>query len=152
MRTSTNPSCSPAERREAETVRVVARRREGFAHDVEIEGGHSLISDEPESAGGTDTGPSPTRLLAASLAACTAITVEMYADRKGWEVGALEVDVETTYEGPVPTRFDVTLRPAEELDSDQLSKLLAIAAKCPVHKALAGETTVTVTDSVRPGA
>ena len=68
-------------------MRVVARRREGYAHDVEIEGGHSLISDEPESVGGTDTGPSPTRLLAASLAACTAITVEMYADRKGWDVG-----------------------------------------------------------------
>ena len=90
-------------------MRVVARRREGYAHDVEIEGGHSLVTDEPESVGGTDTGPSPTRLLATSLAACTAITVEMYANRKGWNVGELEVDVETSYEGPVPTTFDVTV-------------------------------------------
>lgn len=128
-------------------MRVVARRREGFAHEVEIEGGHSLVSDEPESAGGTDTGPSPTRLLAASLAACTAITVEMYADRKGWDVGALVVDVETSYEGPAPTRFDVTLDFPSELESEQIEKLLVIAGKCPVHKALAAETTINISES-----
>jgi putative redox protein len=131
-------------------MRVVARRREGFAHDVEIEGGHSLVSDEPESAGGTDTGPSPTRLLAASLAACTAITVEMYADRKGWEVGELEVDVETTYDGPVPARFDVTVGLPSDLEPDQVEKLLVIAGKCPVHKALAGETTINISQSDEP--
>ena len=131
-------------------MRVVARRREGFSHDVEIEGGHSLVSDEPESAGGTDTGPSPTRLLAASLAACTAITVEMYADRKGWDVGALEVDVETTYDGPVPARFDLRLRMAGDLDAGQIEKLLVIAGKCPVHKALAGGATIDISDSVEP--
>ncbi len=69
-------------------MKVVARRREGFAHDVEIEGGHTLRVDEPTAAGGTDTGPSPTRLVAAGLAGCTAITMEMYAERKGWDVGA----------------------------------------------------------------
>jgi putative redox protein len=131
-------------------MRVVARRREGFAHDVEIEGSHSLISDEPESAGGADTGPSPTRLLAASLASCTAITIEMYAERKGWEVGELEVDVETTYDGPVPTRFDVTVRLPGELEPDQIEKLLVIAGKCPVHKALAGETTINISQSDEP--
>jgi putative redox protein len=131
-------------------MRVVARRRENFAHDVEIEGGHSLVVDEPEGAGGTDTGPSPTRLLAASLASCTAITVEMYADRKGWDVGDLEVEVETSYEGPVPTRFDVTLKLGGDLDSGQTEKLRIIAGKCPVHKALAGETTVNISDSAEP--
>lgn len=131
-------------------MRVTARRREGFAHDVEIEGGHTIVSDEPESAGGTDAGPSPTRLLAASLAACTAITVEMYADRKGWDVGALEVDVDTTYEGPVPTQFDLTLRIAGGLDAEQIEKLLVIAGKCPVHKAIAGDTTVNISDTVEP--
>jgi putative redox protein len=132
-------------------VRVVAKRRDGgFAHDVEIEGDHSLVADEPEAAGGTDIGPSPTRLLAASLASCTAITVEMYADRKGWEVGELEVEVETSYEGPVPKRFDVTLKLGGDLDSGQIEKLLVIAGKCPVHKALAGETTVNISDSAEP--
>ena len=125
-------------------MRVVARRSEGFAHDLEIEGGHSLVSDEPESAGGTDAGPSPVRLLAASLAACTAITVEMYAERKGWDVGRLEVDVDTTYDGPVPTHFEVTLNFPSDLDAEQIEKLLVIAGKCPVHKALATQTTVDV--------
>jgi putative redox protein len=132
-------------------MRVVARRREGFAHDIEIEGGHSLVSDEPESVGGTDEGPSPTRLLTASLAACTAITVEMYADRKGWDVGELEVDVETSYEGPVPTRFDVTVRFPDALEPDQIEKLLVIAGKCPVHKALAGDTTINIQGLDEPG-
>ncbi|MDQ3759090.1 MAG: OsmC family protein [Actinomycetota bacterium] len=132
-------------------MRVVARRREGFVHDVEIEGGHSVVSDEPESAGGTDAGPSPTRLLAASLAACTAITVEMYADRKGWDLGAMEVDVETTYDGYAPVRFDVALRPTGELDAEQMARLRVIAGKCPVHKALTGDVVVTVVDdSTRP--
>jgi len=132
-------------------VRVVARRREGYTHDVEIEGGHTITVDEPESAGGADEGPSPTRLLAASLAACTAITVEMYADRKGWDVGALEVDVDATYDGHVPTSFDVTLRPTGELSGEQMAKLRVIAGKCPVHKALTGSTTVNVLeDPVRP--
>jgi putative redox protein len=132
-------------------MRVVARRREGYAHDVEIEGGHSLVTDEPESVGGTDTGPSPTRLLAASLAACTAITIEMYADRKGWNVGELEVDVETSYQGPVPTTFDVTVRLPDDLDEDQIEKLLVIASKCPVHKALAGATTVNISEAAESG-
>lgn len=132
-------------------MRVIARRREGFTHDVEIEGGHSIVVDEPTDAGGADAGASPTRLLAASLAACTAITVEMYADRKGWELGALEVEVETSYEGPVPTSFEVTLRPTSELSAEQMERLRVIAGKCPVHKALSGGTTVTVLeDTIRP--
>ena len=130
---------------------VVARRREGFTHDIEIEGGHSIVADEPAGAGGADEGVSPTRLLAASLAACTAITVEMYADRKGWDLGALEVEVETTYDGHVPTHFEVVLRPTSELSEKQMEKLRVIAGKCPVHKALTGDTTVTVLeDSIRP--
>ena len=84
-------------------MRVVARRIEGYAHEVEIEGGHTLVVDEPADRGGTDTGPRPTRLLAASLAGCIAITIEMYAERKGWEIGAVEVDVDVDYEGHVPT-------------------------------------------------
>ena len=137
-------------------MRVVARRREGFTHDIEVEGAdgeaaHSIVADEPEDAGGADAGPSPTRLLAASLAACTAITVEMYADRKGWDVGALEVEVETSYEGPVPTRFEVTLQTTGHLSGEQLAKLRVIAGKCPVHKALSGGAEVVILeDPVRP--
>lgn len=127
-------------------MRIVARRIEGYAHEVDLEGGHELIVDEPPDRGGTDTGPRPTQLLGASLASCIAITVEMYADRKEWDVGRLEVSVEVSYEGPVPNSYDVILALPPELDDEQRRRLLTIATKCPVHKVLAGEATVTVTE------
>jgi putative redox protein len=126
-------------------VRIVARRREGYAHDVQLEG-HELRVDEPTEAGGTDTGPRPTQLLGASLAACIAITVEMYAERKGWDVGPIEVDVEVSYEGHVPTGFDVGLKLPGHLAEEQRRRLLVIATRCPVHKVLAGETHVHVAE------
>jgi len=127
-------------------VRVLARRLEGLAHEVDFEGGHTLVVDEPAEAGGTDTGPRPTQLLAASLASCTAITVEMYADRKGWDVGPLAVDVDVAYDGPVPSTFAVTLGLPRELSEEQRRRLLVIAAKCPVHKVLVGAASVTVSE------
>jgi len=126
-------------------LRIVARRHEGYAHDVELEG-HSVRVDEPPDAGGTDTGPRPTQLLGASLAGCIAITVEMYADRKGWDLGPVEVDVEMSYEGPVPTAFEVGLKLPGHLDEEQKRRLLVIATKCPVHKVLAGEAHVNVVE------
>jgi putative redox protein len=126
-------------------LRIVARRREGFAHEVEVDG-HELRVDEPPEAGGTDTGPRPTQLLGASLAGCIAITVEIYAQRKGWDVGSIEVEVEMSYEGPVPTEFEVGLKLPSHLDEEQRRRLLVIAAKCPVHKVLAGEAHVKVVE------
>jgi putative redox protein len=127
-------------------VRIVARRVEGYAHGVELDGRHDLRVDEPPDAGGTDSGPRPTELLGASLAGCIAITVEMYANRKGWDVGELEVDVEMGYEGPVPTSFEVGVKLPGELDDEQRRRLLVIATRCPVHKVLAGEAHVSVVE------
>jgi len=127
-------------------VRIVARRVEGYAHEVELDGRHDLRVDEPPEAGGTDSGPRPTELLGASLAGCIAITVEMYANRKGWDVGELEVDVEMSYEGPVPTSFEVGVKLPGDLDDEQRRRLLVIATKCPVHKVLAGEAHVSVVE------
>lgn len=124
-------------------MKVTARRIDGLAHRVELEG-HELVADEPHDRGGTDTGPRPTQLLAASLATCTAITMEMYADVKGWELGPVEVDVEVEYDGLVPSAFEVTVDLADHLDAEQRRRLLVIAAKCPVHKLLAGCAKVTV--------
>jgi putative redox protein len=136
-------------------VKVVARRKVtegnrsgGFAHEVDIEGGHTIVVDEPHVSGGTDTGPSPGRLLAASLASCTAVTMEIYAERKGWDVGAVEVDVDATYEGHVPTAFDVTVRLPAGLGEERRERLLAVASKCPVHRALSGEVKVSISDRV----
>lgn len=130
-------------------MRIVARRTEGLAHEVELGGGHVLVVDEPSERGGTDTGPRPTQLLAASLAGCTAITVEMYADRKGWDLGKVEVEV--TYDHHVPDEFRVSLWLPAELDEEQRRRLLLIAEKCPVHKVLAGEAKVTVCERVEAG-
>jgi len=126
-------------------LRIVARRRQGYAHEVELEG-HDLRVDEPADHGGTDTGLRPTQLLGASLAGCIAITVEMYADRKGWDLGPVEVDVEMSYEGPVPTSFEVGLKLPSDLDAEQRRRLLVIATKCPVHKVLAGEAHVNLVE------
>ena len=132
------------------SARAVARRISGYKHEVEIDGRHRLTIDEPESDGGTDAGPSPTRVLAASLAACTATTLEMYADRKELDLGELVVDVDVEYDGPVPTQFTVTLHLPGGLSEEQLERLRVIAGKCPVHRALASETKVTITDRVAP--
>ncbi|HEV2858453.1 MAG TPA: OsmC family protein [Solirubrobacterales bacterium] len=132
-------------------MRIVARRREGYAHDVEVDG-HAVRVDEPSEQSGTDTGPRPTQLLGASLAGCIAITVEMYAERKGWDVGAVEVDVEMSYEGPVPASFEVGLKLPGHLDEEQKRRLLVIATKCPVHKVLAGEAHVNVVERLEEAA
>ncbi len=133
-------------------MRVTARRRgtDGFAHDVDLGGNHTLVVDEPVELGGADLGPKPTQLLAASLAGCTAITLELYAERKGWDLGDVEVAVEVEIEKALPLAFDVAVRVSAELDEEQRARLLAIAARCPVHKVLAAETEVTVSDRIEP--
>jgi putative redox protein len=133
-------------------MRVVARRRHGYTHDVEIEGGHKLTVDEPLASGGGDEGPSPTRVAAGSLAACTAITCEMYANRKGWELGKVEVEVHIELAANASfERVTVTLRVPEPLDDDQRARLLVIAGKCPVHRALSGATPVVISDRIEAG-
>ena len=124
--------------------RAIARRREGYTHDVEVDG-HTVVSDEPEAAGGADLGPSPTRLLAASLASCTAITMEMYANRKGWDLGPLEVVVDMeSGEASLPKSFLVTLKLPEMLSEEQRQRLQVIAGKCPVHRTLGGNPEVAI--------
>ncbi len=135
-------------------MRVVARRREasGFTHDVEIDSGHTIVIDEPVESGGADLGPSPTRAAAAGLAACTAITCEMYAARKGWDLGAVECEVEVEQgRGSVFEVITLTLRIPAALDDAQRDRLLVIAGKCPVHRALSGESEVVINDRIESG-
>jgi putative redox protein len=124
-------------------MKATARRAgaDAYVHRVAIRG-HELTVDEPPEDGGTDTGPSPQELLAASLAACTAITIEMYASRKGWALGPVEVEVE--YEVPErgePTNFKLGLRLPGALTDEQVERIGAIAARCPVHRTLEGGVT-----------
>ena len=122
------------------------RRSDRYRHDIRIRD-HVVSADEPRDTGGDDTAPSPQELLAASLAACTAITMEMYAARKGWDVGEVEVSAEyTPAERGCPTSFRTILRFPSHLSDDQVERLRQIAAKCPVHRTLDGE--VMFTESV----
>jgi putative redox protein len=116
--------------------RAVVRRRKGYEHEIEMRE-HRLIVDEPEEKGGTDRGPMPAELLAASLGSCTAITMEMYAARKEWGLGTVEVAVDFT-EATVddPHSFDVRITLGAQLSDENRDRLLVIASKCPVHKAL----------------
>jgi putative redox protein len=116
-------------------------RRSGttFKHTVQVRD-HQISVDESLESGGEDAGPDPQELLAVSLASCTAITMEMYAGRKGWDIGHVEVDVEyTPAERGCPTKFDLVLRLPADLPEEQVERLKVIAAKCPVHRALDGE-------------
>ena len=133
-------------------MRVVARRKvsganrvSGYAHEIDIEGGdHRLLTDEPVEAGGEDAGPSPTRLVAAGLAGCVAITIEMYAKRKGWELGQVEVSVDVEYERHTPRSFSTTIHLPAQLGEEQGEALMRIARRCPVHRVLAHETDVDI--------
>ena len=122
--------------------RAVVRRRKDYEHEIEMRE-HRLIVDEPVEKGGTDLGPMPAELLAASLGSCTAITMEMYAARKEWGLGTVEVVVEFT-EATVddPPTFDVRIILGGHLSDENRDRLLTIAGKCPVHKALKDQDVV----------
>jgi putative redox protein len=114
------------------------RRRKGFETEIAIRE-HRLTADEPADSGGGDTGPTPTELMAAALASCTAITLEMYAERKGWELGAVEVDVDWPDAVKGGKKLQVDIRIPAELTDEQRERLVVIAGKCPVHKALVAD-------------
>jgi putative redox protein len=120
-------------------MKAVARQREGYTHDIKV-GVHRITADEPKEQGGADMGPSPQELLSAALASCTAVTMEMYAQRKGWNIEGLEVEARySPAERGCPTRFELVMRMPSQLTEEQVERLQVIAAKCPVHRTLEGE-------------
>jgi putative redox protein len=120
-------------------MKATARRTGTYKHRLAIRD-HQFTVDEPREAGGDDSAPNPQELLAASLASCTAITMEMYAARKGWDIGDVEVEVQySPAERGCPTKFELILRFPADLPEEQVERLRVIAAKCPVHRTLDGE-------------
>jgi putative redox protein len=120
-------------------MKAIARRTGTFTHEIDVRH-HRMLADEAGDVGGDDQAPSPQELLAASLASCTAITMEMYAKRKGWDIGDVEVEAEyTPAERGAPTRFKLVLRLPRRLTEEQVERLSVIAAKCPIHRTLDGE-------------
>ena len=104
-------------------------------------GSHHLLSDVDAPKGGGDTGPSPHEYLAAALATCTGMTLKMYANRKSWtlENAVVTVDIHRTDD---VEQFTREIRLVGNLDAEQRERLLDIANKCPVHKALTGTISV----------
>ncbi len=129
---------------------------DGFTTQMKL-GNHYLRADEPIRVGGNDFGPTPYELLAGSLSACTAMTIQMYAKRKGWPIENVEVhtsysrtyaqDCEGCEDGPsnkIDT-FTRIIKLTADLDEKQKARILQIADKCPVHKTLHSKTQVITT-------
>jgi putative redox protein len=112
-----------------------------YRYDLTIRN-HTLIADEPTEAGGQDAGPTAVEMVAGALSACTATTLRMYAQRKGWALDAVSVDVDLDWRALTVAR-SITL--AGTLDDEQRARLLQIADACPVHKLLAGSVAVSTT-------
>ena len=105
-----------------------------FAVNV-MAGEHHWTSDEPPALGGRNAGPAPYDLLLGSLGACTAITLRMYAKRKGWALRGVDVDLRFVREDS-GERIERTIRLEGKLDAEQRARMLEIAEKTPVTRTL----------------
>jgi putative redox protein len=136
--------------------RVVARTEAGGFRTEILANGHPLVADEPESIGGTNAGPCPYELLSSALAACSTITLELYARRKQWPLQAAEMRVrhakthcddcaDAERASSRIDRFDCELRLEGPLDDEQQQRLLKIAGRCPVHRTLISDAEIVTT-------
>lgn len=107
-----------------------------YKHLIET-GTHHLVADEPEHVGGLDAGPAPYDYILAGLGACTAITLRMYAEKKGWELGELNVGLNLLKDHEGNTFIERTLHITGTLDDAQWERILDVASKTPVTKTLA---------------
>jgi putative redox protein len=106
------------------------------------ESGHEWLADEPLGSGGGNAGPAPHQLLLSALGACTAITLRMYAARKGWALRAVSVELQFNPDGLAPGGGNEVRRRISlhgEVSDEQRERLLQIANACPLHKVLTGE-------------
>jgi putative redox protein len=111
-----------------------------FAQTVTVRH-HSFISDEPPASGGEDRGPSPTELLLGALGACVAMTVKMYAARKGWAIGEIEVELSGKDEGAVYV-VERRLSFSAPVSDDQRQRLTEVAGRCPVSRRITGQVEI----------
>jgi putative redox protein len=119
---------------------VTVKSEQGFQVSVESRG-HRATFDESGENGGEDAGLSPKEVLLAAIASCAAMTMAMYAKRKGWPLEGSEVyaTLETAEAGK-PAKIVQTIALKGPLDAEQRERLREIAGKCPVHKIVQGPT------------
>jgi putative redox protein len=104
-------------------------------HGVDVNGRHTIVTDEPERLGGTDAGPAPHELMAAMLAACASTMIVLYAQRRDWRLG--EVSVGVRYDADVtPRRVEISIHLPDGLTPDQVEGLRRVAETCPARRAL----------------
>ena len=104
---------------------------------------HIVMADEPIEVGGQDLGFTPTELLESSLAACSTMTIRMYADRKGWDLEKVEIKV--GFKRNITTNqvtFKKEIQLFGNLNNDQREKLLEMGSKCPIEKMITGNISV----------
>lgn len=122
------------------TMVVVTENGRGrYQQEVIVGGRHHLIADEPESVGGSDAGPAPFDFLMAGLGACTAMTLRMYAERKGLPLTRIRVTIthdKVEGNGKMLDRLERTVTLEGDLTSEERQRCLEIANKCPLHRAL----------------
>jgi putative redox protein len=115
---------------------ATARPVEGtLRHEVDVNGRHTIITDEPSRLGGTDAGPAPHELMAAMLAACVSTMIVTYANARGLQLGGLRVEVVYDPE-PTPRHVQLAIHVPEGLTDGQIERLRRIAHTCPVKRAL----------------
>src|SRR6476660_5498008 len=121
----------------------------GYAQAIHA-GHHHLTADEPKSNGGTDTGPGPYALLLSGLGACTAITLRMYADRKGWALGAIHVRLSMLKSRDGRERIERVITFGVPLSDEQRARLAEIAGKTPVTRTISAGAPITTTVIEQP--
>jgi putative redox protein len=114
------------------TARPVDRT---LRHEVEVNGRHFLLTDEPEALGGLDTAPAPHELLPAMLAACVSTMIVLYAQTRRWELDDVRVDVAYDPDS-MPRHVGLTVHLPQGLTPDQVKRLTHVAHTCPVKRAL----------------
>ncbi|MCL4867342.1 MAG: OsmC family protein [Anaerolineae bacterium] len=135
-------------------MRLTAHSRNNLQLEINARDIHHWIADEPVADGGDEAGPNPYDLLLGSLAACTIITLQMYAKRKGWPLEKAEVGLDyrkidaaacedcTSPPGSKVDLIEMSLTLHGPLDDDQRARLYEIAKRCPVHRTLLSETKI----------
>jgi len=121
---------------------IIESTGSNYAHRIN-NGVHSLVADEPERLGGQDAGMAPFDLYLASLAACTAITLRMYAEKKGWELGEFNAELTSSRDEAGKLQVHRVLSATGALTAGQWAKLLDVASRTPVTKVMGEGATIT---------